>query len=185
MRHLILSFGCVLLLVAGCQEPVHQAKGVKVIIEEQGEFPHFLAGRWVDDEEGWEFVFEEDGSITSAVIDRGFIEVVPSKGIATKPMRRGGQSVYELGQWTIEYSPQSRELTVDVVVEHFHIDMKPSWLEGHSRDLFFGPVSEEELVWRAEWISFPKYVAYTPEPGELHVDPNETITKLVFRKVNE
>jgi hypothetical protein len=46
-----------------------------------------------------------------------------------------------------------------------------------------GTVSEDWQEWWAQWISFPKYIAYTPEPGELPVDPNDTITDLLFKKV--
>lgn len=184
MKRLIVLFGCVFLLLGGCQEPGLNKSGVEVIIEGDGEFPEFLVGRWKDEEKNWEFVFEPDGTISSAVIDRGFMPVVPAKGIARKPMRVG-EAIYRLGRWTVQYSPATRELAVEVVVDFFHIDIGHDWLEGHSTDWFVGTVSEDHQSWRAEWVSFPKYIAYTPEPGELSVDPNDTITQLLFKKVGD
>jgi hypothetical protein len=182
MKRLIVLFGCVFLLLGGCQEISRNKSRVDVIIEGGGEFPPLLAGRWKDAEKGWEFVFEPDGTISSAVIDSGFMSVVPAKRIAQKPMIVG-KSVYKLGQWTVQYSPKTRELGVEVVVDFFHVDIGKTWLEGHSTDWFVGIVSEDYQTWRPDWISFPKYIAFTPEPGELPVDPNDTLTELVFRKV--
>ena len=182
MKQLLVLTGCAIILstIAGCQ---NADSGVNVIIEGDGRFPKSLAGTWKADKNRWEFVFEPDGTISSAVIDSGFIKVIPSKGVATIPTRKGGKAVYKLGQWTVQYSPGTRELAVEVVVDHFHIDMGPDWLEGNSSDWFIGTVSEDWQEWQARWISFPKYIAFTPEPGELPVDPNDTITELLFKKV--
>lgn len=192
MKQLLVLFGCavVLLVLAGCQGPVGgpapRSGVVEVIVEGGGEFPESLSGRWKDEKRGWEFVFEPDGTISSAVIDSGFIEVIPSEQVATIPMRMGGKAVYKLGRWTVQYSPGSRELAVEVVVDDFHIDMGRNALEGHSTDWFIGPVSEDLQTWQAEWHSFPKYIALTPEPGELAVDPNENPREiLTFKKTDD
>ncbi|HUW20940.1 MAG TPA: hypothetical protein VMW16_16690 [Sedimentisphaerales bacterium] len=182
MKQLVALVGCAVFLMglSGCRSA---NPGVDVVVEGGGEFPQALVGRWQADKNQWEFVFEPDGTISSAVIDSGFIRVVPSRGTATVPTRMGGKAVYKLGRWTVSYSASSRELAVEVVVDFFHIDMGADWLEGNSTDLFAGPVSEDWQQWRAEWISFPKYIAFTPEPGELPVDPLDTVTELVFKKV--
>jgi hypothetical protein len=183
MKQIIVLFGCVFLLLGGCQELSRNKKsGVKVIIEGGGEFPQLLAGRWKDEEKGWEFVFEPDGTISSAVIDSGFMPVVPAEKIAKKPLIVG-EAVYKLGQWTVQYTPDTRELGVEVIVDFFHVDIGKTWLEGHSTDSFVGTVSEDYQTWQAGWVSAPKYIAFTPEPNELPVDPNETLTELLFRKV--
>jgi len=176
---LLIPLCCSLSVIAGCQKA---NTGVNVIIEGGGQFPQSLVGTWKDDKNRWEFVFEPDGTISSAVIDSGFITVIPIKKVHTVPTRKGGKAVYKLGQWTVQYSPGTRELAVEVVVEHFHIDMGPHWLEGNSSDWFIGTVSEDWQEWQAQWTSFPKYIACTPEPGELPVDPNEMITELLFKK---
>ena len=187
MKYLLVLAGCAILLsgLAGCQGPAGDTSGVDVIIEGGGNFPASLVGKWKDKEKGWEFVFEPDGTISSAVIDSGFIAVVPREGIATKLMKMDGKAVYELGQWTVQYSPKQRQLAVEVFVEFFHIDIGRDALEGFSTDLFVGPVSEDWTKWEAEWMSTPKYIALTPEPTELPVDPNDTIQILLFEKVTE
>lgn len=174
--------GCfaVLLGIAGCQ---NVGSGVNVVIEGGGQFPPALAGRWKDREKNWEFVFEPDGTISSAVIDSGFIRVVPSKRIAKQPMKVG-KAVFKLGRWTVKYSPDSRELAVEVVVDFFHIDIGKTWLEGHRSDWFVGAVSEDYQTWQAEWISFPKFIAYIPQPRNLPTDPNNTVD-LLFEKVTD
>ncbi|MFA5252965.1 MAG: hypothetical protein WC454_10335 [Phycisphaerae bacterium] len=185
MKRLIVLFGCVFLLLGGCQEPGRTKSGVTVVIIDGNEpFPQALAGRWKDSEKGWEFVFEPDGTISSAVIDSNFMAVEPAKRVAQKPMLVG-KSVYKLGQWTVQYTPKTRELGVEVVVDFFHVDFGKTWLEGSSTDWFVGTVSEDYQTWQAEWVSFPEYIAYTPEPGELPVDPNDTIKELLFKKVTD
>jgi hypothetical protein len=179
------GFAVILSGLVGCQGPLSKKSGVDVIIEGGGKFPEFLVGRWKDAKKGWEFVFEPDGTISSAVIDSGFMAVVPSEGIATKPMRMDGKAVYELGQWKVQYSPDQRKLSVEVVVDFFHVDIGLHALEGYSTDWFVGPVSEDGTQWEAQWKSAPVYIALTPEPSELPVDPNDTIQTLLFEKVTE
>jgi hypothetical protein len=187
MRHLLVLAGFTVILsgLCGCQKPLSNTSGVDVIIEGGGGFPTLLAGHWKDAKKGWEFVFEPDGTISSAVIDSGFMVVKPSEGSATKPMKMDGKAVYELGQWTVQYAPNERKLSVEVVVDFFHVDIGRDALEGYSIDWFVGPVSEDWTQWEAEWKSAPMYIALTPEPDILPVDPNETIQMLLFEKVTE
>ncbi len=182
MKQLLALAGCAIILstIAGCQ---NADRGVDVIIEGGGKFPHSLVGTWKADESGWEFVFERDGTISSAVIDAGMVRVTPGKKVATVELKEGGKGTYKLGQWTVQYSPHSRELAVEVVVDYFHLDMKTFGLKGHSTDWFVGTVSEDGQRWEAEWFTFPKYIALTPEPGELADDPNlNPVATLVFQK---
>jgi hypothetical protein len=192
MRITILSLAAVcMLLVAGCgnkarvsgnEDSIAKDKSVEVIVAGNGKFPEFLVGTWKNKSYNWEFVFERDGTISSAAIDSGFMHVIPSRGIATKPMREGGTAVYKLGKWLVEYEPSTRELAVEVVVDHFRVDMKPNWLEGSSTDWFVGPVSEDGQSWSAMWSSFPKNIACTPDCQELPVDYNNTTLPIVFTK---
>jgi len=187
MKRLVALVGCVVLLFSGCQGLSRdKKKAVEVIIEGGGEFPQFLAGAWKADKHGWEFVFERDGTISSAVIDNGMIRVTPSERVATRPLRGGGKGVYELGQWAVQYSPDNRELAVEVVVEHYNLDMVSFGLEGHSTDWFVGPVSEDSQMWEAEWFTYRKTTAWGPETLEFPFDPNDNpVDTLVFRKQPE
>lgn len=186
MRRLLILLVCglsVLLLLSGCQGSAANKSGVDVIVEGGGKFPQFLVGKWRPDDAGWEFVFEPDGTISSAMIDNGMLIVNPSERVATIPLKDGGVGTYELGQWTVQYSPSNRELSVQIVVDQLHLDMLSFGLLGRTDDLFVGPVSEDWQTWTAEWSTFPEYIALMPEPSELPFDPNDNPKgTLVFRK---
>jgi len=147
---------CVLLLIAGCGAAVSNKSGVEVIIDGQGEFPKALAGIWKADRDGWEIVFEPDGRISSAVITLGKMRITPEHS-TTVPMKMDRRSVLEPGLWTVQYTPENRELAVEIVVEKFHLEMGTGVLEGNSKDLFIGTVSEDGREWVAEWLSYPEY----------------------------
>ncbi|MHC4098864.1 MAG: hypothetical protein ACYSU3_22755 [Planctomycetota bacterium] len=66
-RLLVLLFcGLSVFQLGGCQGP---KSDVDVIIEGSGEFPEFLVGGWKADKDGWEFVFEPDGTISNHCSD--------------------------------------------------------------------------------------------------------------------
>lgn len=184
MKQLFVLVVCAAILSGflGCQNADNT---VQVTVEGGGQFPQFLVGTWKDDKYGWEFVFEPDGTISSAVIDVGKIRVTPSKRITTARLKGRGESVYKLGQWTVQYSPSVRELAVEVVVEYYRLtlDKQGRGLTGHSTDWFVGPVSEDSQRWEAEWFTFQKNILLSPEPSEFPFDPNDNpIDVLVFRK---
>ena len=85
-----------------------------------------------------------------------------------------------------QYSPDTRELLVKVVIEHFYQDIGNSALEGNTTDILVGPVSDDGKIWRAEWFSFGKYIAYVPEPSEFYnANEPEFRASLIFEKVKE
>jgi len=164
-----LLFGVWLACFGGCRtaEPI-----ADVIVEGNGRFPASLAGMWTANKGNWQFVFEPDGDISAAVINEGLIKVeAPTKEYRIS-LQDFGSGVYELGRWTVQYWPQNRELTVEVVVAHFHLDMPEYVIEGRSRDVFVCPVSEDGRTWRAEWFMFPQITVLNPDPRELRFDPN-------------
>lgn len=188
MKRLLILLVCALsasLLLGGCQGSGRDKRAVEVIIEGGGEFPQFLVGRWKAENGRWEFVFEPDGTISSVVISLGRVRIKPGQ-VTTVPMRGGGKGVFKAGQWMVQYSPDDRELAVEVVVDYFHLDMGSRGLEGHRTDWFVGPVSEDWQIWEAEWFTFPKYIILKPEPVEFPLDPNNNpVGTLVFRKQRE
>jgi hypothetical protein len=179
MKQLASLMACITIsvVIAGCR-----GSGVNVVIEGGGRFPPALAGKWRNEESGWEFVFKPNGTISSAIIDLALMPVEPAKGIARKPMKVG-YALFKLGRWTVQYNPQARDLAVEAVVDFLHVDIGPTWLEGNLTTWFAGPVSQDYKTWKAQRISFSDYIAYTPEPHELPLDPNDTITELLFEKV--
>ena len=186
MKQLVVLIGCAVVLLGfvGCQST---NKRVEVIIEDGGQFPEFLVGTWKANKGGWEIVFEPDGTISSAVIPLGRTKVAPGQTTVV-PMKLGGKGVYKAGNWLVQYSPVSRELTVEIVIESFRAQIGPSAVKGSTRDYLTGTVSEDGKLWDVAWLSVPKYIVDIPERRnqELPIDPyyNEAKTVL-FEKVVE
>lgn len=178
---ILLWFAVLVSSLAGCRNGSKSSEAIDIIIVGGGKFPKYLVGKWKPDNAGWEFVFEPDGSISSAVIDSGLLRVRPmSERIATIPLIDDGIGTYELGKWMVQYSHADRVLTVEVVVDHFHLDLKTYGLKGHSTDLFIGPVSEDWQTWQAEWFTFPTVFTLTPQPEELPFDANDNPKETFF-----
>jgi len=179
---LALLVGIILSVVAGCRQV---GRDVEVIVEGGGQFPEFLVGTWRADTDGWEFVFDADGRISSAVISLGRIRLKPG-GVTTVPMREGSKGVFKPGEWMVYYIPDGRDLTVNISLKHFSAELGGGILEGRSKDVFFGPISEDGRVWEAAWTSFPDYTAHTPERSnyKLPTDLVYGMSKhLIFKKV--
>jgi hypothetical protein len=187
MKQLSVLFGCVIVLFAltGCQEFCRNKSGVEVIIEGGGQFPQFLVGKWKADDYGWQFVFEPNGTIVSAVIGMGEAEIIPGQ-TATFPTISGGKAVFKPGLWTVQYDPQFRELTVEILMDYIHFEIGKDLLEGKSKDLFIGKVSQDGNFWRADWFSFPDYMAYASQTKRLTVTAEQSFAgTLTFKKLQE
>jgi hypothetical protein len=173
------------MLSGGCNRPLHgQADDVQAIVEGGGAFPGSLAGRWKAQQHGWEFEFEPDGRISSAVISLGRVRVVPGK-TTTMPTRSGDQAVFTPGRWTVLYTPSTRELTVKITMDHVRVEMAGNIVEGTSTDTFVGPIAATGRTWQAQWTTFTQYVAHTPDNASfnLSTDPTYGETKpLIFDK---
>ena len=119
----------VMLFSSGCQENTKRNTGVDVIISGNGDFPESLAGRWKADKGGWEIEFDSNGSISSAIISFGRIEVTPGQ-TTTVPMKLDGTGVVEPGVWIVEYEPLSRELTVEINIKNYRMELGDDIVEG-------------------------------------------------------
>ena len=180
----------VLLILMGCGETANRTlnsegeSSVEVIIEGGGKFPKYLAGRWKAEDHGWEFVFEPDGTISSAVIGLGHADIIPGQTRTIPTRGEGGDAIFTPGLWAVHYSPANRELTLEIVMDHIHFPMGKSLLEGKSKDVFIGEVSKNSKFWQAEWYGMPDYIAYVPEPRRMTKDPNEIYPVfLTFEKI--
>ena len=174
-------------VIAGCQEPVvstpKELKPVEVIIDGDGKFPESMAGTWKANEMSWEFTFEKDGTILEATIAMGSMPIIPGQ-MKTVPLIEGGEGVYDPGQWTVQYSPTTRELIVNVVMERIRLQVGEQILDGESTDTLMGTISEDGKTWTADWHSFPRYTAYTPDPMPLiNKDKFNPQATLIFTKV--
>lgn len=185
MNRVLMLLCCVFFLsiLTGCQSP---NSGVEVIIEDNGQFPEFLVGTWrAEGKSGWEFVFEPDGTISSAVISLGRVRIEPGH-VTTVPMKMGGKSIFEPGEWMVNYSPAVRVLTVKISLKNFYAELGGGIVEGKSTDIFIGEVSEDGRTWAVDWTAFLDCVARTPEKPDFDLstdlDYGESQT-LIFEKV--
>lgn len=176
-----------ILSLAGCHDESARRNGVEVIIDGDGKFPEFLVGIWRAEDDSWEFVFDENGSITSAMISLGRVRVEPGK--TTKiPMKLGGEGVFEPGLWTVQYLKQQRQLTVEIKIDHFNTELGDNTVKGKTHDFFTGQVSQDGQLWYAKRFSYPEYIANTKnhQNYRLPFDPNDNPKEsLLFQKVEE
>jgi hypothetical protein len=189
MKRLVVLLVCSssVFLLGGCQNSPGDNSGVEVIIDGDGQFPDFLVGRWKAENGAWEFVFEPDGTISSALVSLGRTRLKPGQ-VTTVPMQLGGKGVFEPGLWTVQYSQEQRELIVEIAIDNFRVELGDSVVRGRTRDFFVGSVSKDGRLWSAERLSFPEYVADTKEhPNyKLTVDPNDNPPEgILFQKVSE
>jgi hypothetical protein len=185
---------CVML--GGCGESVvdksglnasYEPGGMEVSIEGgDGQFPEFLVGKWKSDKHGWEFNFEPDGKISSAVVTMGRTRMEPGE-IRQVPMKMGKKGEFTPGKWEVYYDYDIRELMVRIVIEHFYMEIADDVLEGKTEDLLVGNISEDETTWEVAWKSFPDYVAHFPDKPDFKmaadpewgVDYTITFSKIV------
>ncbi|MDH4240322.1 MAG: hypothetical protein OEW48_12235 [Phycisphaerae bacterium] len=189
MKRLLVLLVCGLSVfqLGGCQGLSGEKSGVEVIIEGGGGFPEFLVGVWRADKGGWEFVFEPDGTISSAVVGLGMVRMKPGE-VTTVPMKMGGKGIYEPGEWVVHYIPAGRELMVRISLKNVYVKMGDSVLEGNSTDVFAGPILKDDKVWQVNWTSFPDYIARTADNPNFKIseDPDYGLSKtLIFEKVTE
>ena len=175
-------------LTGGCSRSLNESAGDgKVIVEGGGKFPSSLAGRWQASQHGWEFEFEPDGRIASATLSLGRVRVVPGR-TTTMPTKSGHQAVFTPGPWTVHYIPSTRELTVEIIMDHVRVEMGGDFLEGSSTDTFVGPVAASNRTWRVQWTTFTRYLAHTPDGASVNLstDPTYGETKsLTFEKTSD
>jgi len=178
---------CIVLASANSGCRTSAGNGVEVTIDGIGQFPEYLVGTWKAEEDDWEFVFEPDGKISSAIASIGRVKLRPGK-TTTVQMQLGGKSVYKPGIWSVQYSHQQRELVVEIVIDHFRVELGNDVIEGSTRDFFIGSLSTDGKSWWADRLSFPEYVVNTDKyhnyklPFDPKDNPRESI---LFRKVTE
>lgn len=165
----------------GCESK----SGVEVIIDGDEQFPEYLVGRWKADKGGWEIVFEPDGKISSVVVSLGRVRIKPGE-ITKTQMVLGGEGFFKPGKWTVQYSQERRELVVEIVIEHFRVELGDNVVQGKTRDYFIGSVSADGQLWWADRYKFPEYVVDTKKHPNLKLpfDPNDSSREsLIFQKV--
>lgn len=183
----LLLCGVSIFLLSGCHGSAESPPAVEVVIDGDGQFPDFLVGTWKADKGGWEIVFEPNGTISSVVVSLGRVRMKPGQ-VTTVPMKLGGKGVFEAGPWAVQYSPERRELVVEIAIASFRVELGDSVVKGRALDVFTGTISADGRSWWANRFSFPEYVADTKKyrDHKLTVDPNDNPPEeLLFQKVPE
>jgi len=172
-------------VLGGCARPDSKSVGPVTAVTDDGSlFPAALAGRWVSDQQGWEFVFEPDGRIASAVIGFGHVRIVPGQ-TTTATTRANEQAVFTPGQWVVHYDAAARMLTVKIAMDRVQVPMGANTLEGASTDAFTGVVSPSMDTWQAQWSAFTDYKARTRDGKTVDLGTDDThgqTQQLVFTK---
>ena len=189
MKRLVVLLFCTVFagLLCGCRNPIHNAKPMDVVIEGGDSFPDFLVGTWKAETGGWEFVFEPDGTISSAVISLGRVRLKPGQ-TTTVAMQMGGKGIFKPGPWAVQYSHDQRQLIVDIKIEDFRVQLGEGVVKGKTQDIFVGAISGDGRLWWAERFSYPEYIADTKEhPNyKLKVERSDVPREgLLFQKVQE
>jgi len=112
------------------------------------------------------------------------VEIVPGQSKSV-PRKNGGKDVHKPGVWTVQYSGLSRELAVEIVMDHTFLERGPMLLEGKTRDVFVGEVSGDGRIWETEWFTFPDYVVYgfESEPITFKLTPDKSqLGTVIFEK---
>jgi len=187
MKRLVVPLLCALgvSMIVGCPQRIEDRPAVEVLVEGAKQFPKELAGVWKADKGGWEFVIEPNGTVSSAVVSLGRVRLKPGERTVV-PMKMGGKGVFQAGRWTVHYSPKRRELTVEITIESFRVELGEGVVRGRRMDIFFGTVSPDSRSWWASRYSFPEYVADTKKfpDHKLTVDPSKTTPEeLLFQRL--
>jgi hypothetical protein len=172
------------LLLIGCSS---HKNTVEVIIDGDGRFPKKLAGLWRSDNNIWDIYLEPDGKLSWAVISLGAVKIEAGK-TRTVPMLQGGKGVFVPGQWSVIYLQKQRELSVEIAIDYFRTELGNDVIQGKTRDIFTGSVSQDGTLWQTQRFSYPEYIVDTNSYHnfKLPVDPNDNPKEtLLFRKISD
>jgi len=165
----------------GCQP--QQKKATDVVISGGGIFPAELAGTWRENAQNWEFVIEKDGAISSAVYGLSGVRLKPAEETIV-PMIMDKTSKYQTGVWQLKYSPETRVLHIEMVIDYEYVEIGEGVLEGNRTNVFNGVVSEDNVHWVADYYCIHDYIVHTAEgSSELSNDPDNSWAQLEFVKV--
>lgn len=159
--------------LTGCQKPTGQPGNVSDTKEQK--FPEFLVGTWQTDKSKWRFTFEPDGRI-SRLTHYGGMEFDVEKGFLTEKLRGNIEANFFLGPCEAKYDPDSRQLTVKVVIENFVLDDGVNAVEGNFHDQLTGTISEDGKNWQVTWTGKAEIAG--------RIDTHKPV-ELIFTKVSD
>ncbi len=184
MKRIFLSVIISLLFITGCAKQESACpEAEKPALTKNNKFPDYIAGTWKSGRKtGWQLTFTKEGNIEKIVHTTGRVEMKPGE-VTKVPMKMEGISVYEPGEWTLDYNAQTGELRVKIALDFFYAQIGPGTVEGSRVDIFTGKPAKDG-IWKAEWVSMPNYTATTEEHGrvKLSKDSEETVRSITFKK---
>jgi len=151
----------IMTFVTGCQQS-QRSKGPLIEIKNGTDFPKELAGTWICEENKWEIILEEDGTVSWILYPMGYVWMEPWKTTEV-PMKMDRISIYAAAEVKAVYDLETTVFSIDIVVPFFEVAMGNDTLTGNSTDIFTGPMDIEEGLWEAEWLSMPTYIVNTPK----------------------
>lgn len=173
-RCFILFFG-IAVAIAGCQSDYfHKTGMVSVSVDGSNTFPPELVGYWVSDESGWGIHIGSDGLINSIVHPLGHSYVIPGKENEYSLVDNGKGMIIP-GEWNVQYSSKTRELIIGIVLDYFSWTKRDQELQGKSRDVLYGTISNDFSSWTATWEVFPDYVVSTESVDQMQLPVDESI----------
>jgi hypothetical protein len=143
--------------------------------------PPDIAGTWKTQNPSspWEIVLSPDGKVASAVIPMGRVEIRPNQTTKVE-LRGGGISTYKVGDCTVDYTAETRELSVSVDVQEFRVVIMDNRLDGNIKYYLIGEVSKDGKIWEPD---FTEVFGFGTRPAK---DPNDlSATPLRFEKVKD
>lgn len=152
--------------------------------------PEYLVGIWhakINDEQEWGFKLESDGSISK--MDHawaGRINVTEG-GVYDEGPGEGTFALFVMGPCEADYGPQTRQLDVKIIIDHYLMKLPNGELEGKQEDYFRGKVSEDGKTWNVEWVSYSWLKgAVDPDIEAIDAAPEKLVfTKLDMAKLKE
>lgn len=175
----------VLMFVSGCtdRQKVSSDSNLANVRGTNGQFPEFLVGKWKAADANlykWGFAFEKDGTVSAM---RNFLDMyieVAEGGAYEQAPDANVDKASTLGPVEAGFDPNGQILTVKVVTTYFMLHAYDQTIEGNSVDTFAGPVSQDGLIWNAEWRSLSQLVNGSP------IDLNDpSVNSVIFYKLKE
>ena len=188
MKKLLVTLGCAVFLLglAGCGQQSEKISGQSQLESKETKddvFPEFLAGVWRADRFNWAFKFESDGSILRLKhMFAGKVKMEEEGVYLEGPEPNDGTfAVFVMGLCEAKYDASSRQLSVKVTLEKFHMRLPGGDLEGRQEDYFDGPVSEDGKTWTVDWREYSWLEGATPpDPNLVEAYPE----RLIFSKLD-
>jgi hypothetical protein len=180
MKQLLVLAGCAVFLsgLAGCQDANRGGEG-------EGHFPAFLVGVWQVEQGNfqnrWGFKFEPDGTISKIIHSVIGPVNLAEEGIYLEGPDPNTYAMFVMGPCEAKYDSDTRELSVEIVLDFFRMQLPEGELEGKSHDYFNGPVSKDCRSWQVKWRNYGWLEGAAPPDAnviEAHPEP------LVFTKLD-